>query len=70
MAVEAAVERRRDDWVSVPAEGELGGSERLELRPGADSGKVRIRSSTPLEIEVDIVQVRQGLGLIEKEHQR
>jgi len=74
MAVEAdmekRVEKRYDNWIEVPAElCATGASRPLKLRPGADDGRVRI-DPTMLEAEVDLAQLRQGLDLIEQEHQR
>jgi hypothetical protein len=69
MASEAVVEKRHDDWVEVPAETESGAQLPIRLRPGANEEKVRI-SPTLMETEVSLVQLRQGLGLIEEEHQR
>lgn len=63
-----AVERRRDDWIEVPAETTEGLFLPLSLRPGADGSKVRI-SPTLREVELDVVKLRQGLTLIEAEQQ-
>lgn len=61
-----AVERRQDAWVEVPAETEAGIRIALKLRPGAQEGKIRITSVTT-EVEADLVQLRQGISLIEGE---
>jgi hypothetical protein len=67
---QAVVGKRHDDWIEVPAQythAEV--PKPLRLRPGADEHSVRI-DSVLMETEVGLVQLRQGLALIEEEHQR
>lgn len=65
-----AVELRSENWVAVPGEGLAGSRSDLELRPGADQGKVRVKSPSVYDSEIDIAQLREGLDKIESEHRR
>jgi len=70
MQRDPVVERRSESWVAVPGESLSGSRSDLELRPGADEGKVRVKASALLDSEVEIDKLREGLDEIEREHQR
>jgi len=64
------IERRTESWIAVSGETTAGTETHIELRPGADEGKVRLKSSSLFDTELDIAKLREGLDEIEQEHRR
>lgn len=58
-----------DRCVRIPAETDGGVSLPLELRPGANAERVSVKAVGTLAVETDLVKLRQGLRMIEEEHQ-
>lgn len=70
MRADPVVERRSEHWIAVPGEGLSGTEQHLELRLGADEGRVRVKTTSMYDTELDIAKLREGLDEIEKEHRR
>jgi len=65
------VTHREDSWVEVAAERPDGFTDGpLQLRCGGDESKIRIKSAGASEQEVGIHDLLDGIGLIQKEHDR
>lgn len=65
------VTHREDSWVEIPAERSDGFTDGpLQLRCGGDESKIRIKAHGAVEQEVGIKDLLDGVGLIQKEHDR
>jgi len=65
------VAKREDSWVEVPAETSEGFSQGpIQLRPGGDESKIRIKIAGSFEQEVEIDDLETGIDEIRKEHAR
>jgi hypothetical protein len=65
------VTKKSDAWIEVPAEIDGGMSQGpLQLRPGADETKVRLKAVGAFEQEVSIADLREGISLVDAEHSR
>lgn len=69
--VKAIVQRRKDEWVEVPA-WLIGTDARapIRLRPGTGDTHVTLEVLNSGEILVSLIDLRCGLREIEEEHQR
>jgi hypothetical protein len=65
------VTKKSDAWIEVPAETAAGFDHGpIQLRPGANEEKVRIKILGAEEMEVEIENLEAGVALVKQEHSR